>query len=107
LQPFAIVVQDGNVPVPIEGSVRRLVWTPKADVIIPSVSAASILAKISRDTYMAGQDTLYPGYDFKSNKGYHSKNHVAGLVNNGVCPIHRLSYKPVQAYAQAKDATSW
>lgn len=57
-----------------------------------SVAAASIVAKVTRDRMMEEFDRLYPGYDFKSNKGYGTKSHYAGIEANGICPIHRKSF---------------
>ncbi|MEA5017765.1 MAG: ribonuclease HII [Erysipelotrichaceae bacterium] len=60
-----------------------------------SIAAASILAKVERDRIMYEYDNLYPEYDFKSNKGYPTKKHVAALQQYGYTPIHRLTYNPV------------
>jgi len=105
--PRTFVVEDGDLPIEVDGSVTRVVWMPKADVIVPAVSAASILAKVTRDLYMKEQAEIYPGYGWETNVGYHSKKHVWGLEHLGVTPLHRLSYKPVAAYARAKPTSSW
>lgn len=69
----------------------------KGDQSVPSVSAASILAKVCRDRLMTRWERQYPGYDFASNKGYPTPAHLDGLQRNGACPIHRLSFAPVRA----------
>ena len=69
----------------------------KGDSRSPSIAAASIIAKVTRDRLMIELDLLYPQYDFASNKGYGSPSHLKALEVHGVCPIHRRSYKPVQA----------
>ena len=66
------------------------------DAISLSIAAASILAKVHRDKLMDEYDLKYPGYDFKNNKGYGTKKHIEALNKNGITPIHRLTYKPVQ-----------
>lgn len=60
-----------------------------------SIALASILAKVQRDTEMDKWDKIYGGYDFANNKGYGTKKHQQGLQKQGVCPIHRRSFKPV------------
>ncbi|MDB5166738.1 MAG: putative Ribonuclease [Candidatus Saccharibacteria bacterium] len=72
----------------------------KADDLIQSVSAASIIAKVARDNYMAEQAKLYPGYGFENHVGYGTKQHLNALLSLGVTPLHRLSYKPVRATMQ-------
>ncbi len=71
----------------------------KADLTIPSVSAASIIAKVARDEWMAQVAKDYPEYGFERHVGYGTKQHQAALSKMGPCPIHRLSYKPVSAAA--------
>jgi ribonuclease HII len=95
--PDALIVQDGDVPTVIGGRLQNMVWLPKADVHVPAVSAASCLAKVLRDKFMQEQDALYPGYDFFASKGYGTKKHNEGLKKLGACPIHRRTFKPVQA----------
>lgn len=57
-----------------------------------SIAAASIVAKVTRDSMMVQYDGLYPGYDFASNKGYGTAAHIAALREKGPCPIHRKSF---------------
>lgn len=72
----------------------------KADLLIPTVSAASIVAKVARDAYMEEQDTLYPEYGFKSHVGYGTATHRAAIEKYGVTPLHRLSFAPLAKYKQ-------
>ncbi len=67
-----------------------------ADSSIPAVSAAAILAKVARDTYMSRLAKRYPGYGFKRHVGYGTAFHRQALERSGVTDIHRQSYKPVQ-----------
>ena len=68
----------------------------KGDSKVAAISAASILAKVSRDNEMIALDKNYPGYGFAQHKGYPTKQHIAALQEQGICPIHRKSFKPVQ-----------
>ena len=74
----------------------------KADGLIPSVSAASIIAKVARDKFMAEQDNIYPGYDFSSHVGYGVAKHRAAIDNLSVTPLHRLSFAPLAKYANVE-----
>jgi ribonuclease HII len=65
------------------------------DATEPSISAASIVAKVTRDRYMHDMDSLYPGYGFKIHKGYPTKEHYNAIHKLGPCPIHRKTYKGV------------
>ncbi len=64
----------------------------KADRDCVSVAAASVLAKVTRDRLMVELDQSHPGYGLASNKGYASANHISGLKELGVSPIHRTSW---------------
>jgi len=68
----------------------------KGDLKIQQISAASIIAKVARDQEMKDMEDRYPGYGFARHKGYPTKQHQAALLELGVSPIHRLSFKPVQ-----------
>lgn len=68
----------------------------KGDSIVPAISAASIIAKVARDTEMCEMDILYPGYGLARHKGYPSKQHLEALARLGVTPIHRRSFAPVR-----------
>ena len=62
------------------------------DGVSPSIAAASILAKVSRDRYMEEMAELYPEYEFSRHKGYPTKRHYELLREFGPCPIHRRSF---------------
>ena len=64
----------------------------KGDARCISVAAASILAKVTRDAYMEEMDRQYPVYGFAGHKGYGTKAHCAAILQNGPCPIHRMSF---------------
>ena len=64
----------------------------KGDAKSASIAAASIIAKVTRDRMMVDYDKIYPEYNFASNKGYGSAEHIAALKENGPCPIHRKSF---------------
>lgn len=64
----------------------------KGDENSISIAAASIIAKVTRDRMMEDYDTTYPGYDFRSNKGYGTKRHYEGLDSLGLCYIHRRTF---------------
>ena len=64
----------------------------KGDAKSKSIAAASIIAKVTRDRLMVEYDSVMPGYDFASNKGYGTKAHIAGLKELGPTPIHRRSF---------------
>lgn len=70
----------------------------RADGSVPAVSAASIIAKVARDSYMQQADVKYPRYGFKSHVGYGTKQHSQALALNGPTPLHRMSFKPLEIY---------
>lgn len=74
-----------------------------ADGLVPSVSAASIVAKVARDAYMAEMAMQYPEYGFERHVGYGTKYHYDQIKLHGVCDLHRLSYKPLQALLNVSD----
>ena len=100
---FSEIIIDGKVNFLRGTALEKFVATiPKADGLIPSVSAASIVAKVARDQFMAEQDAVYPGYGFASNAGYGVAKHRAAIERLGVTPLHRLSFAPLAKYAGNK-----
>jgi ribonuclease HII len=67
----------------------------KGDALVPSISAASILAKVYRDRWCAEFHLEYPQYGFAGHKGYGTAEHLAALRLHGACPQHRRSFAPV------------
>jgi ribonuclease HII len=88
-----LVLVDGTHCPRVDGPVRALV---KGDTLVPAISAASIVAKVSRDREMVVLDARYPGYGLAGHKGYPSRQHLEALQRLGVTPIHRRSYAPVR-----------
>ena len=70
----------------------------KGDLKSITISAASVLAKVTRDRMLLELDKKYPMYDFKNNKGYPTKKHLAALSKYGIIAEHRKSYGPVKKY---------
>jgi ribonuclease HII len=67
----------------------------QGDALVPSISAASILAKVTRDRWCAQVDADYPQYGFAGHKGYGTAAHLAALQAHGACPLHRKTFAPV------------
>ena len=97
--PYHEIIIDGTINFLKDTTKGRYVTTmKKADLLVPSVSAASIIAKVARDTFMTEQDTVYPGYGFASHVGYGTAAHSAAIASLGLTPLHRLSFAPVKEY---------
>jgi ribonuclease HII len=73
------------------------------DDLVPSISAASIVAKVSRDKYMMEMADLYPFYNFAKHAGYGTKEHLSLLGTYGPCPIHRKTFAPVYTSRNSKS----
>ena len=100
---FSEIIIDGKVNFLRGTALEKFAATiPKADGLIPSVSAASIVAKVARDQFMVEQAAVYPGYGFASNAGYGVVKHRAAIERLGVTPLHRLSFAPLAKYADNK-----
>ncbi len=89
-----VVWVDGNrcpeLAIPVQAIIR-------GDQTVPAISAASILAKVSRDALMDALDVQYPGYGLAQHKGYGTQAHREALTRLGPSPCHRRSFAPVQA----------
>ena len=68
----------------------------KGDLLVPAISAASVLAKVTRDHMCLEMHEKYPEYGFAQHKGYPTKAHLAMLAEHGPCPQHRRSFAPVR-----------
>lgn len=89
-----IVLVDGNKKIPnFSGEQLAVVG---GDKIVKSISAASIIAKVTRDRMMLEAHEKYPEYHFDKHKGYGTKIHMEALKENGPCEIHRKSFAPVK-----------
>src|SRR6185436_16656483 len=92
LQPDFILVDARRIPhchTPQRGII-------KGDALSASIAAASIIAKTTRDALMCAFDSLHPGYNFASHKGYPTPEHCRLLKELGAAPIHRRSFARVR-----------
>jgi len=89
-----MILVDGNKKIPNFTMEQRAIVG--GDRIVKSISAASIIAKVSRDRMMKEMHEKYPQYGFDKHKGYGTKFHVEALQKNGPCKIHRKSFEPVK-----------
>ncbi len=88
-----LVMVDGNRAPELRREVRTII---EGDRWVPAISAASILAKVTRDELMDQYHAEYPQYGFDHNKGYPTPEHLELLKQHGPCPIHRRSFAPVR-----------
>jgi ribonuclease HII len=91
LKPAKVLVDGNRLPV-LDMLAEAIVG---GDALVPSISAASILAKVTRDRWCAELDQQYPQYGFASHKGYGTAVHLAALRLHGACPEHRKTFAPV------------
>ncbi len=98
---FAVV--DGPHRPPLAIPCQALIG---GDARVPVISAAAVIAKVSRDRLMAEYDRRYPEYGFARHKGYPTAGHLAALARHGPCAIHRRSYAPVRRYLAAGVAAA-
>ena len=88
----AKVLVDGNRLPPLGVLAEAIV---RGDATVPAISAASIVAKVTRDRWCAELDQRFPQYGFASHKGYGTAEHLMALRLHGACPEHRRSFSPV------------
>jgi ribonuclease HII len=99
----AMILVDGNRCPRWE---RRSLAIVSGDAKCRSIAAASIVAKVTRDRIMAEHARAWPGYGWERNKGYGTPEHHEGLEKHGLTPLHRRSFAPVRALAEAGSACS-
>ena len=93
LRPQCVLVDGNRLPVlPVQA--QAIV---KGDARVPTISAASILAKVHRDRLCLALDERHPQYGFAAHKGYPTAEHLQALRRFGPCPAHRRSFGPVRA----------
>ena len=90
--PDHILIDGNKLPPNLPSPATAII---KGDSKSASIAAASIIAKVTRDRLMADLSVEYPGYGWEKNAGYGTKMHQSGLLNNGVTPHHRRSFKPI------------
>ena len=88
---------DGNQAPDLNCPVTTVI---KGDQSEPAIAAASIIAKVARDSEMVEMEAKYPGYGFAKHKGYPTQQHQQAFMELGVTDIHRRSFKPVQIALQ-------
>lgn len=93
VMPLNVIVDGNQIPKGIEIECEAIIG---GDATHPEISAASILAKVTRDHQMVELDAEYPQYGFAKHKGYPTKAHFAAIEAFGVIDAHRKSYKPIQ-----------
>ncbi len=91
LKPSLVLVDGNRLPV-LSMRAEAIV---KGDSKVQAISAASILAKVTRDRWCAELDAQYPQYGFAGHKGYGTAEHLAALQAHGACPQHRKTFAPV------------
>lgn len=91
LKPKLVLVDGNRLPV-LDVRAEAIV---QGDALVPAISAASILAKVTRDRWCAEYDLQFPQYGFAKHKGYGTAEHLAALQLHGACPQHRKLFRPV------------
>lgn len=93
--PYTEIILDGTVNFLKD---REVTLLPKADSLIPAVSAASLIAKVARDEYMQAIDSHFEGYGFAKHVGYGTKIHKDAIDRLGPTSLHRMSFSPLNQY---------
>ncbi|MEX2088944.1 MAG: ribonuclease HII, partial [Bacteroidota bacterium] len=93
----SLVLADGN---SFRHETIRYENIIKGDARSFTIAAASIVAKVTRDSLMREYDKLFPAYGFARHKGYGTRQHVEAIRQNGLCEIHRRSFKVADLQAE-------
>ena len=99
-QPDLVLVDGNTLPglsIPAQAIVR-------GDRLVPAISAASVLAKVTRDSIMNGWAVRFPAYGFAQHKGYGTAVHLAQIAEHGPCAIHRRSFAGVREHVGTSGA---
>lgn len=100
-KPRLALIDGNKVPARLDCASRAIV---KGDAKCLSIAAASIVAKVVRDTMMVELSRAYPSYGFERHKGYGTAEHHAAIARHGLTPHHRRSFRPVQLALGLPDA---
>ena len=95
-KPDYVLVDGNRMPPPNTGWSYQGEPVIKGDGISMTIAAASIIAKVTRDTMMAELAQQYPHYGWESNAGYGTKTHQDGIASHGICQHHRTSFAPIK-----------
>lgn len=93
IQPTYLLIDAMTLDLPIQQ--EKII---KGDARSVSIAAASVIAKVHRDRIMKKYEERYPGYGFGKNAGYGTQEHLNGLKEKGITPIHRKTFAPVKHY---------
>ncbi|MFH2011211.1 MAG: ribonuclease HII [Pseudomonadota bacterium] len=93
--PVDYILVDGIHSIPTQIHQSTII---KGDALSPSIAAASIIAKVTRDKIMVEYHSIYPQYNFARNKGYGTVEHMDAIKRSGCCEIHRRTFKGVKEY---------
>ena len=96
LAPKLVLIDGNRLPI----LPMRSEFVIKGDTLVAAISAASILAKVTRDRWCDDIDVQYPAYGFAQHKGYGTAQHLAALCEHGACPHHRTTFRPVREVIQ-------
>ncbi len=98
IQPEHVLVDGNKIPQGLSMSCEAIVG---GDALHAEISAASILAKVTRDHQMIEMDRKYPQFGFAKHKGYPTKAHFEAIAEHGVIDEHRRSFGPVKKVIEA------
>ena len=93
VKPHYALVDGRDVPPGLDCTARALV---KGDARSLSIAAASIIAKVTRDSMMTRAVVVYPQYGFETHMGYGAKRHLQAIAEHGPCPLHRMTFRPMR-----------
>lgn len=101
VQADHILIDGNHCPKALLGKAQTVI---KGDSLVPAISAASIIAKVTRDKEMIALDADFPEYGFASHKGYPTQSHMAAIEAHGVLAFHRRSFAPVRKIIEGARA---